>query len=115
MALGTLTKITSYVNGNKRVRIYDVQLTSGANYTTGGETITAAAVGLRKVEKASPDGMANTSSGSTAHGVGMLYQSNGNVKIQAYSSNGAAPAAFAELGANANLSTFVTRVQFTGV
>jgi hypothetical protein len=43
MALGAITKpsgASDYDVGNKRVRVRDVVLSSGANYTTGGETIT---------------------------------------------------------------------------
>jgi hypothetical protein len=62
MAIGTITKPTAlgssadYNDANKRVRVRDVQLTSGANYTTGGETITAAAVGLNVDLRSDPDG-----------------------------------------------------------
>jgi hypothetical protein len=47
MALGTITKPTTgvtgsrtdWTEGNRRYRIRNVQLSAGANYTTGGETI----------------------------------------------------------------------------
>lgn len=48
MALGTLTRVSNSVDrfGSKRSTTYDVQLTAGANYTTGGETIAPGTVGL---------------------------------------------------------------------
>jgi hypothetical protein len=51
-----------------------VQLTSGANYTTGGETITAAAVGLNTIFEAIPMGLALTTGGTTSRTVGFIYQ-----------------------------------------
>lgn len=44
MALGTVTKVKAGVVGDLRYAIVDVQITSGANYTTGGETFAAAQV-----------------------------------------------------------------------
>ena len=44
MALGTVTKVKATVFGDVRATIVDVQPTSGANYTTGGETFGAAQV-----------------------------------------------------------------------
>lgn len=38
MALGTVTEVKQGVFGDLRYAIVDVQLTSGANYTAGGET-----------------------------------------------------------------------------
>lgn len=44
MALGTVTKVKGGVFGDLRYAIVDVNITSGANYTTGGETFGAAQV-----------------------------------------------------------------------
>lgn len=44
MALGAVTKVKSTVFGDMRVTIVDVVPTSGANYTTGGETFNVAQV-----------------------------------------------------------------------
>lgn len=74
MALGTLTKITAYKDANKRVTVYDIILGTGANYPTGGETIAAATVGLRKIEGAAPLGVAlATTGGATSRTVGFQY------------------------------------------
>lgn len=44
MALGTVTHVKQGVVGDLRYVIADVNITSGANYTTGGETFDAAAL-----------------------------------------------------------------------
>lgn len=50
MALGTITVSRNTVWGDRQVRQGTVQCSSGANYTTGGEPITAAMLGLNEVE-----------------------------------------------------------------
>jgi hypothetical protein len=109
MALGTVTVIDRYVVGNKRVRVADVQLTAGANYTTGGETISLAAVGLRRlIQTARACGLATTTSGSTSRGVSFIYQTDGTVKMQVQTT------ASAEATSNSDQSTFTVRIEFTG-
>jgi hypothetical protein len=112
MALGTLTKASAYTVANKRVRVYDVQLTSGANYTTGGETITPASVGLKsKIEQAVAHGNARaTSGGATARTLAFDYATTpGSVKMQVYTT------ASAEAASNSDQSTQSCRVTFYGV
>jgi hypothetical protein len=110
MALGTLTKKSAYTLSNKRVRVYDVTLSAGANYTTGGETITPQNVGLsRKIEEARPHGLALPSGGATSRSVGFAYQTDGSVKILAHTT------ASAEAANNSDQSTFTVRVTFVGV
>lgn len=109
MAAGTLTKVSAYTVSNKRVRVYDYQLSSGANYTTGGETITPQQVGLsRKIEKVE-GAMATTTSGTTSRTVVPLYQTNGSVKIVVQTT------ASAEAASNSDQSTFFVRLSFSGV
>lgn len=116
MALGTITKPTpspDYVIGNKRARVRDVQLTSGANYTTGGETITPAMVGLKlRIESVYNTGQARTTSGGAATiPLAVDYATTpGSVKLQQY-----VAATGAEQASNANLSTFSARLVFVGV
>jgi hypothetical protein len=110
MAIGTITKVSGYTVSNKRYRVYTVQLSAGANYTTGGETITPANVGLsRKIEEARPHGLAFTASGTTSRTVGFLYQTDGSVKILTHTT------ASAEAANNSDQSTFSVRVTFVGV
>ena len=108
MALGSITKISDYVVGNKRCRIRDVQLTAGANYTTGGETITAKSVGLNKIEHANALSLATTTAGSTHRAVSFIYQTDGSVKMQVSTT------ASAEAASNSDQSTFTVRVEFRG-
>ncbi len=50
----TLTPVAgaSTVMGNKRIRVYD--LAFGGTYATGGETVTASSLGLRKIHWVTP-------------------------------------------------------------
>lgn len=122
MALGTITKPTTGTGGapnpdftvsNKRWRTRDIQLTAGANYTTGGETITPSQVGLRStIHQVIGTGVAAAAAGTTAW---VVKYDHTNSKLQAFGSNGAAPAALAEAASNTNLSTFVVRLTFVGV
>jgi hypothetical protein len=112
MALGTLTKVDSWVEGNKRIKVYDVQVTSGANYTAGGETIAPSSVGLRKIIAANVLGPA-ASSTPTSFQVGYNHSTN---KLIAYGQNATPGPAVTqpEVTANTNLSTFTVRIQFVG-
>jgi hypothetical protein len=75
MALGTVTprKAMGSTWANKKMRVVDVQLTSGANYTTGGETLNASACGLSRIEQANVLGLALPSGGATSRTVGVIY------------------------------------------
>jgi hypothetical protein len=95
--------------GNKKIRVRNVQLTSGANYTTGGETITASACGLSKKIEAVIGAMATTSSGTTSRTVVPLYQTDGSVKLLVQTT------ASAEAASNSDQSTFTARLVFLGV
>lgn len=111
MALGAITKPggwSDYDVGNKRVRVRDVVLSSGANYTTGGETISPSAVGLNAIFEAAPLGNATTSTGTTSRTVVYLYQTNGSVKQLVQTT------ASAEAAGNSDQSTFTVRVRFVG-
>ena len=65
MAL-TLTKISgaSFTISNKKLRVYDV--TFDSSYPTGGESLTAADVGLKKIEQLIVHGPATATRGGTA-------------------------------------------------
>jgi hypothetical protein len=108
MALGTLTKVTAYKDANKRVTVYDVQLTSGANYAAGGETIVASSVGQKKILLANAAGLATISTGATARAVTFLYQTNGDVKMQVQTTGSA------EAAGSSDQSTFTVRIRFEG-
>lgn len=109
MAIGTLTKVSAYTVANKRFRVYDVQLSSGANYTTGGDSITPRQVGLNtKIEEARPSGIPVASDGSTSRTVGFLFQSDGSVKMPIQTT------ASAQATSNSDQSAYTVRVTFVG-
>lgn len=118
MALGTITKPTGVAAdttfGNKKIRTRNVQLTAGANYTTGGESITAAAVGLRRIEQVLCDTGGRNAAGTFVIPVSYDYT---NSKLQAFRYDGAAvgKASLEEAAANTDLSTFTARLTFIGV
>jgi hypothetical protein len=115
MALGTLTFIeATTLGGNRRVRVYSVVPSAGANYTTGGETITAAAVGLRRIIIAVCDGSAATATGDTAYAVKPLYQSDGSVKLVAHRTAASVNNPLLEAASNTDLSTYSVRIAFVG-
>ena len=108
MALGTLTKVDQYTVSNKRFRVYDVQLTSGANYTTGGEQITAKSVGLNVIQEARTSGIPVASDGSTSRTIGVLFQTDGSVKIPVQTT------ASAQAASNSDQSAYTVRITFVG-
>ena len=114
MALGTITKPTAlgsranYTDANKRVRVRDVQLTSGANYTAGGETVTAASVGLNVIEEALVHSLALPSGAATSRSVGVVYNSDGSIKLSVQTT------ASAEAAAASDQSAYTVRITFVG-
>lgn len=110
MALGTITKIDGYADANKRVRVVDVQLTSGANYTAGGESLTPAMLGLRRITWAE----SSIGLSSTPTGFQIRYDyTNQKLVVLAQAVAGAA-VALVDVTANTNLSTFTARIRFEG-
>lgn len=113
MALGTITKPSPSQDmavSNKKWRTRDVQLSSGANYPTGGDTITPLAVGLsRRIEQVIyPGAIRATAAGATARSVAFAHQTDGSVKMQVYTT------ASAEAANNSDQSAFAGRFTFVG-
>lgn len=107
------TKVDAYAEANKRVRVYDVILTSGANYTTGGDIIQPSYIGLNKIMEVIPHGIARaTTGGATSRTVAFDYTaisgSPGAVKMQVYTT------ASAEAASNSDQSTQSVRITFRG-
>lgn len=111
MALGTITKVDAWTEANKRVKLVDVQLTSGANYTAGGETLNAndAKVQLRRITAVEPLGLALPTGGATSRTVGVIYSSATAVKLVVHTT------ASAEAAGSSDQSTFTVRLKITGV
>jgi hypothetical protein len=115
MALGTVTKLTGFGSEgdwtahNKRYRIRTVQLSSGANYTTGGETITLVNAGMKqRIHAAIPLGLALPTGGATSRSVAYIPQTDGTVKQLVHTT------ASAEAASNSDQSTFFVNVLFIG-
>ena len=111
MALGNVTRFSpnpDFVAGNKKFKFRQVQLTSGANYTTGGETLTPALVGLKRIEHVIPLGLAQTTSGTTSRSVSVKRQVNGDVKLLVQTT------ASAEATGSSDQSTFVQDLLILG-
>lgn len=110
MALGTVTKVDGYAVGNKRVRVVDVVLSTGANWTAAGESLTPAMVGLTKITFAE----CNLGLSSTPTGFQVRYDyTNKKLIALAQAVAGAAVALVAVTG-NTDLSTFTARIRFEG-
>jgi hypothetical protein len=114
MALGTVTprKAMGSTWANKKMRVVDVQLTSGANYTTGGETLNASACGLSRIEQANVLGLALPSGGATSRTVGVIYSNttgpSSSIKLVVHTT------ASAEAAGSSDQSTFTVRLQVIG-
>jgi hypothetical protein len=119
MALGTVTKVTKhgrsidFADGDRKTVYRDVQLSAGANYTTGGETLTPSAFGLKEIWCVEPMGPALSTAASTTFQVGFNYSTG---KLMAFGQNATPGAAVAQpqVTANTNLSTFVVRLRVEG-
>lgn len=116
MAL-TLTRVRQgdTVFGNKKVKTRDVVFDS--SYPTGGESLTAAQVGLKTIVAAIPHGaFRKTSDGSTAV---LVSYDHTNSKLFAYrqkdpANAGGADIPLPEVGNTIDLSGFSGRMTFIG-
>lgn len=113
MTAALFTKADSYAEANKRVRVYDVVLGTGANYPTGGEVIQPSYVGMNKITEAIAHGNSRaTSGGATARTVAFDYTaisgSPGAIKMQVYTTGSA------EAANNSDQSTQSIRITFRG-
>jgi hypothetical protein len=113
MAIGTITipsgMSASTANttwGNKKVRFRTVQLSSGANYATGGSAITPPQVGLSKViEMVLTSGAAPSTDGTTARTVHYRHSTG---KLLVYTTGSA------EAANNSDQSDYAIRLIFVG-
>lgn len=103
----TPVRVTSYVVGNKRRRVFDVTLSG--TYTTGGDALTPTALGLKVIEEFIPHGGA--SDGTVQYPIHYVYSSN---KVKLFESGGAAGTAAAEKGSGESLTGIVFRVSVVG-
>jgi hypothetical protein len=94
---------------NKRMRVFDV--TFDASYPTGGEPLTAANVGLKKIEQAIPHGSARNTAGTLSVKVAYDYTTQ---KLFAYETAGTVSTPDAEVGSTESLATYTVRMTFIG-
>jgi hypothetical protein len=111
MALGTVTVVTRYKNANKRVTVADIQLSTGANWTAAGESLTPAMVGMRKIEEGVPLGLA--SNGTLTFQVTYDHTNNKLIASGQNATPGPAVGQPAVTG-NTNLSAYTVRMKFSG-
>ena len=107
----------STVFGNKRVRVYD--LTFSSNYATGGETVNASDVGLKKIEHVQVSGqVAAGSTPTSGNPIGVIINSAGTsaaVRLYELGGTGAAGDPLAEkTNAEAYISGQTCRAAFFG-
>jgi hypothetical protein len=110
MAL-TITKVTGADTtfGNKRIKTRDI--TFDSSYPTGGEALTAADVGLTKIDNVLSVGTATNSAGTLAHNVRYDFT---NSKLQAFETGAAVDGPHKEATSTADLSAYSARLTFIG-
>lgn len=109
MAL-TLTKISAYTAGNKRFRVYDV--TFDASYPTGGESLTAANVNLRRIEELIVHGPSTATRGGTT-GALPTYDYT-NAKLQLFWGNAGTASVLPEVTDTTDVATQICRITAVG-
>lgn len=111
MAVGTVTKITAWKNGNKRESILDVVGTG--SYTTGGDSLTATQLGLRGVQHATVTVKTGTAGGY----VGEYDITNSKLVVYRQkdpAAAGGADIALPEVGSTTDLSAVTFRIRAVG-
>lgn len=99
------------VFGNKRVKVRDV--TFDDSYPTAGESLTAADVGLKKIQWVVPCGVASDSDGTGGTlGVAVRYDHSSS-KLQAFESAGDGDS-FDEVGSTNSLANYTVRLMIFG-
>ena len=107
-----ITKVTGadHVSGNKKVKVRD--LVFSGNYATGGETVTAANVGLRKIDEAMVHGGVAVAS-DLATAIGVFYN-HATSKFTFYEGSAAGTALAEKTNAEAYPTGCKVRVTFRG-
>ena len=114
MAL-TLTKISANTSGNKRRRVYDV--TFDSSYPTGGESLTAADVNLRKIEELIVHGPATATRGGTTGALPTYDYTNAKLQLfwaRATDGNAQNATVFPEVTSTTDVATQICRITAIG-
>ncbi len=115
----TITKPTGVQDttfGNKRIKVRDITFDTGT-YVTGGNTITAAQVGLKRIDFASfgTQGMTGGTAGATVNWIGVRYASDGtSITVQQYESAATGLPGLEKTNAEATVANATFRVLFIG-
>jgi hypothetical protein len=106
--------IKDYNDGPYKCRIRDITFDTGT-YVTGGNTITAASVGLKTIDLVAfgTQIATNGTAGATGNWIGVTYASNRqSVTFQQYESAATGLAALEKTSAEATPANFTFRVEF---
>jgi hypothetical protein len=101
-------------DGAAKTRIRDIAFDTGT-YVTGGNTITAASVGLRTIDmiRFGTQAMTGGTSGATVNWIGVTYASNRqSVTFQQYESAGTGLPGLEKTSAEATVANATFRVEF---
>jgi hypothetical protein len=102
-----------FVTGNKRVKVRT--LTFSGNYATNGETVTAASLGLKRIEQVYFGGVAAASTPTTAVQMGAVIASDGtSVAIRSYEAAASAAAFLEKDNSEAYITGQTVRATFVG-
>jgi hypothetical protein len=117
MAVGLVSQVyrgANFVAGNRRIEFRQIQLTDGANYTTGGILFDPAKVGMTHIEFALVTGPATSFTGSdSCYVVKMHSQAGGTQRYHVYEV-GEEPGVLTEVAADTDLRAFFIQVAFFG-
>lgn len=102
---------------NQQIRYYDMTSDTG-NYTSGGTTITAKSLGLKRIDFVATSGGVATSgtSGATGLGIGITYASDGtSFTVQFYEGSTAGTILGEKTNAEAMPSSHTIRLKVEGI
>jgi hypothetical protein len=107
----TITPVTgaAYVSGNKRVKVCDLAFSS--TYPDGGESVTAALVGLNKIEQVLFHGIVMASDEETGNPVGYDYTAS---KVVLFEGSSAGTAITEKTDSEAHATGAAVRATFIG-
>jgi len=111
------TGIQDTVFGNKKIKIRDITFDTGT-YVTGGNTVTAASVGLKRIDFVSfgTQAMTGGTSGATVNWIGVTYAAAGtSVLFQQYECAATGLPGLEKTSAEATVANATFRVMFVGV
>jgi hypothetical protein len=102
--------------GNKKIKIRDITFDTGT-YVTGGNVITAASLGLKRIDYMGmgTQGMTGGTAGATINWIGVTYAAGGvSVTVQQYESAATGLPGLEKTSAEATVANATFRVMFIG-